>query len=104
MLRVVGNCIFKEWKCNVILCVYGNDRKALQLVGNGLDYKGEVIAVATVNLPDEFISNDNHVFIKDWSENEGILVCLQDSGIVGPVISEHVIGMVVCYKVELLIF
>ena len=41
----------------------------------------EMVAVASVNLPDEPLP-PGHVFIKDWSENEGILAALVRGGIV----------------------
>ena len=40
-----------------------------------------LVLVATVNLPEHYLA-DGHVFIKDWSENEGVLRALYDAGIV----------------------
>ncbi len=58
---------------------YENGRVAIQL----LDCEtGEPLTVATVNLPDIPLSKDHHTFIKDWSENEGMLACLVREGIV----------------------
>lgn len=46
---------------------------------------GELLATATVNLPGQRPAEGN-VFIKDWSENEGLRQSLEDNGIIGPVI------------------
>ena len=42
---------------------------------------GEPVAVCTVNLH-PVQPPDGHVFIKDWSENEGICQCLIDAGVI----------------------
>ncbi len=41
---------------------------------------GEPAVVAALNLPRR--PPDGHVWIKDWSENEGILAALQEAGAV----------------------
>lgn len=65
---------FKEWNCFVKKGEYGNGRTAIQLYDAET---GEPIATATVNLPDEPIAK-GYTFIKDWSENEGMLESLKD--------------------------
>jgi hypothetical protein len=69
---------FRDWDCVVEKRNYGNGRPALVL-NDAND--GEQIAVATVNL-DEMPGSPNHVFIKDYSENEGMLKALTDAGVV----------------------
>ena len=69
---------FKQWDCDVKINHYNNDRIALQLVG---EKNGEHIATATVNVPDGILE-ENEVFIKDYSENTGMLACLVEAGIV----------------------
>lgn len=54
-----------------------NYRPAIQLVCEN----GEPWATATVNLPNEFIT-ENEVAVKDYSENKGVLQALIDAGIV----------------------
>ncbi len=54
---------------------YGNGRPAVALVC--LD--GSRDAVATVNLPDENLEDD-HVFLKGWSENDGLPAALEAAG------------------------
>lgn len=64
-----------------------NDRTAILLVDAET---GELWTVATVNVPEENISDDE-VIIKDWSENEGITDALIDAGII-----EEPHDMVIC--------
>jgi len=56
---------------------YSNNRTALQLVSPD----GELLITATVNLPHEDLL-DNQVFIKNYSENTGILDVLQEKKII----------------------
>lgn len=62
---------------------------------------GIPFAVATVNLPDEKLE-ENEIAIKNHSENEGILWALQEAGIVGQVKREVQSGFVRIPIVELL--
>ena len=71
---------FKEWECELTFLKYGNGRHAITLDEVGT---GEPIAVASVNLPDATIEDDE-VIIKNWSENEGVLELLVEAGIVTP--------------------
>jgi hypothetical protein len=66
--------------CVVEKTRYPNGRPALVL-NDARD--GEMFAVATVNLPD-LPAGPNQVFIKDYSENEGMLAALEAAGIVRP--------------------
>jgi hypothetical protein len=69
---------FKQWDCEVLQNRYNNGRTALFLVD---EKSRESVAVATANLPDEPLAHDE-VFIKDWSENAGMLQALEQAGIV----------------------
>jgi len=82
---------FRQWVCIIKIGSYANNRTALQLV----DAKnGEPIATATINIvtvsDDEFeriaatviCKKDHLLFIKDWSENEGMLQSLIDQNII----------------------
>lgn len=60
---------------------YQNQRLAVVLVDS---YTYEPVATATVNLPDTIMAAE-HVAIKDWSENEGMLKTLQLAGLIGEV-------------------
>lgn len=67
-----------------------NERPALYLINNN---NGEPFRIATVNIPEYFIK-DGYIFIKNWSENEGILEELQKYNVVGPVIARWPVGYV----------
>ena len=62
---------------------------------------GQRLAVATVAL--EELPGEGNVFIKDWSENEGILKALQDANVIGPVIRSVRTGFVTVQEVKLLV-
>lgn len=65
---------FKEWDCILEGDYYlNNNRKAIQLFSG--DELHEPVATATVNIPEAFLEEDE-VFIKDYSENEGMKDCL----------------------------
>ena len=68
--------------CQVKVSKYDNFRTALRLV----TLSGEPMCTATVNLPDRDLEI-NEVFIKDYSENEGVLGALQIAGVVNVI--EH---------------
>lgn len=69
---------FRDWLCEIRQSQYPNGRTALLLVDAN---NGESIAVATANLPGEML-RPGHVFIKDHSENRGMLAALEKAGIV----------------------
>lgn len=69
---------FRNWRCRVEEGRYANGRIALQL-RDAED--GSSIATASVNLPDEPLG-DGEVFVKSYSENEGMLQALESAGIV----------------------
>lgn len=69
---------FRHWECVVEKRQYRNGEPALVLNDA---HTGEEIAIATVNLPD-FTKRTNEVFIKDYSENAGILDALLAAGVV----------------------
>lgn len=69
---------FKEWNCLVEKAFYGNNRVALELIH---EEDGNPVAVATVNIP-EFTCPEGYVFIKDWSENEGIYEALLEAKVI----------------------
>jgi len=75
---------------------YFNNRQSIR----GYDKERLPQLIVTVNLPDEPLDN-NQVFIKNYAENEGILECLVDYGIVKP-ISKIQIGYVTIDKCQLL--
>lgn len=84
MKTKVGECKFAGFDCNVYELQYaGNGRTALGLFDKA---DGQPVATATVNLPGDDIE-DGFVFIKDYSENAGILDALVEAKIIGPAVS-----------------
>lgn len=56
---------------------YANGRIAIK----AFDFEGAPAFVATVNVPEEDIGNDE-MFIKDYAENQGVLAFLRENHIV----------------------
>lgn len=71
---------FENWDCIIKFPKYRNDRTAIELVNDVPPYF-ETVLIASVNLPDEEIGEDE-ICIKNHSENEGVLDCLVKAGIV----------------------
>lgn len=92
---------FKNWDCEIVKKQYSNGRIALQLISNN-----ELIAVATTNIVD-FDMNDefakDHTFIKNWSENEGILDALIKAEVIVPTGMKWQTGFVYADLVKVLI-
>lgn len=76
---------------------YENGRTAISL-----SFNGEPYMTASVNLP-EYELAENEVFIKNYSENEGILMTLILAGIISPNYKSFVYNHVEIQKCELLI-
>ena len=60
------------------------------------------MATCTVNAP-EYSLQANHVLIKDYSENEGMLSALEEAGIVRSTGMSYNVGFVRLYEAEVLI-
>jgi len=90
-IRKFPSVFFQNWSCRVIPALYMNNVPALQL--REID-DGTPIATASVNLeeyenyvlslmhPDGYPTGEQFTFIKDWSENQGILSALTKAKIV----------------------
>jgi hypothetical protein len=90
---------FRHWLCFVKLLYYNNGRVAIQLI----DVEdGSPVAVATVNLPQYDLSEDE-VIIKDYSENEGVLAALIKGGVITKPVRYVLTGFVTCPVCKLLI-
>ena len=68
------------WDVYIDTGYYGNGRLAVSLLEVDTH---EPVMVATVNLPDADLAEDE-VAIKNWSENEGVLPFLIENEIVHP--------------------
>jgi len=77
---------------------YGNNRIAIECL-DVVD--GSPVAMATINLPHENLK-DNEVFIKDYSENQGMLDSLVNAGIISKPIEFVKSGYVHVPKCKLL--
>ena len=89
---------FHNWTCNVERTKYYDGNIALQLIDAE---DGAPVAMATVNLPDAPLE-PNHVYIKNWSENEGVLAALVEAGIVRDTGIYMATGIVLANVCELL--
>ena len=83
---------FREWDCSIEFFSYSNGRMAIQLSDV---YDGSAIATATINVP-EIQLEDREVVIKDYSENEGLLDCLVENGVVIKTGKQVQLGFVTC--------
>lgn len=92
---------FSGYECLVQVDTYShNDRIALTLID--ANDPSDAVATATVNIPDQPIGY-NQVFIKEWSENQGITAALQQAGVIGRVLDVVPCGYVAATKHELFI-
>lgn len=73
---------FKEWDCILVPGQYSNGRKAISLqdINNH-----EPITTGSVNIVD-IPCPDDCMFIKDYSENEGMANALITAGFIDPVV------------------
>jgi len=69
---------FKHYTGHLKYGFYGNGRTAIELIDST---DGDVIAVASVNLVDEELKDDE-IAIKDYAENTGMLKALIDAEVV----------------------
>lgn len=93
---------FKFTKEQVQKVAYQNNgRPALEIIDESEGYP-ETVAIPTVNLPYEGIG-PNEVFIKNWSENEGVLEDLIAMEIISKPLGSVKTGFCVAYRCKLLI-
>jgi len=77
-VKLIKKVTYNGWNCDLLASHYqDNGRLALYLIDS---HDREPVAVCTVNLPDKL--GENEVFIKDYSENEGMADFLVQEGIV----------------------
>lgn len=68
-------------------CTYKNGNFAIQLIKASTD---QYVTMATTNL--DFTVNQGFAYIKDYSENKGLLAVLEDAGIVTEVVGHTASG------------
>lgn len=73
---------FKEWDCILRQGLkYDNGRIALLLND---EFDGQPIATASVNMADVETAYPDEIFIKEYSENEGMTEALIGAGVINP--------------------
>ena len=77
---------FKKWDCVISVGKYENGNTAIQL------FDGEPIAIATVNLGEKLPKD--LAYIKDYSENQGMLDALLKAGVVEDIVGHKRSGYV----------
>jgi hypothetical protein len=78
---------FKQWDCKVMTSLYSNGHVAIRLV-DAEDFSP--VATATLNMAEYgYPQEKDEVYIKDYSENEGVLKALQEAEIIGEVLGEY---------------
>jgi len=70
---------FKQWDCDIKYSHYMENKQIAILLKDSND--GSPVATASVCLPD-YNFKKNETAIKDYSENEGMVKCLVDAGII----------------------
>lgn len=76
---------------------YSNGRIAMRIMDN----YGQPITTATINIPNE-VCPEGHAFIKDYSENEGVLAFLVAKKITSKSISTVNSGWLTAHLVKVL--
>ena len=74
---------FQEWDCIVRTGLYENSRLAITLEDAN---DGDLVATATTNIPERALE-ENSVFIKEYSENEGMFEVLHKAGIITNIVT-----------------
>jgi len=89
---------FEQWDCIAKGAFYANDNKAIMLIDAE---DGDPVATSTVNIVEEKIDEDI-VFVKNYSENEGMTHALIEADIIWPdIIHTHRTEFVVVHAYRL---
>lgn len=92
--------VFNKFNCIAILTKYSSTRQnCLKLID---EKDGCAVAVASTNVPGEYQALDE-IFIKSWSENNGVRKVLIEAEIISPVLEYINIGFVKASRHKLLI-
>jgi len=81
------NIQFRSWICKPRLMYYNNDRRALSFVDH---ITSEPILTASVNVVAAEKCADDEIFIKDYSENDGIFEVLVGAEYIHPEVIQSV--------------
>ena len=99
-MHLVKSLKYKDWNCDLYKSYYEHGKRvALFLVaGQDDECAGEPVSTCTINLPEETLG-EGEVFIKDYSENEGMAEFLEREGVVkrtGRVVQSGYVFIPVC--------
>lgn len=83
---------YKDYKGVVVRSRYMNNENLALMLKDKEDMGGTPIAVITVNT-NETLPADQ-AYVKDYSENSGMLEALKESGLVEEILGEKVLGWV----------
>lgn len=89
---------FQDWDGVVVKAQYGDGSLALVLMEEG-NIHGSPITVITVNLGIPGLE-ENEAFVKDYSENSGMLDALKEAGLVKEILGRRQSGFVTVPLVE----
>lgn len=89
-IKNLGQVTFLEWTCDVYLTKYDNGQNAL-LLQDAEDNSPIATASVALDIP----QSPDEVFIKDYSENAGILDLLIKAGIISTPVNYENSGFVV---------
>lgn len=78
MKKTLANVTFAGYNCNVNKTTYSNGYTAL-LLEDAIE--GDCVAVVSINMLSQGRLSSNRIYVKDYSENEGILEVLQKAGV-----------------------
>jgi len=81
---------------------YGNNGRLAVSYTIDKEYGPETACTATINLPDELLAFDE-VIIKDYSENEGLYLCMLNAGHIGPELRRVSSGFIIAPVCKLLL-
>lgn len=82
--------LFKGYECIAIGNHYGNGRKSIRLFDTKGPVEDSIVVVSTINLLEHVLTSDDHIFVYDCYENEGMEFALFEAGIIEEIHSNAV--------------
>lgn len=90
MVELEARYLKRGWYSVVVAGHYGDGTPALQIKDAETREPVMTVTVRLVGNP----APEGHVWLKDWSENEGVTDALIAAGVVGPAIDKSATGLV----------
>lgn len=91
---------FKTFNCNIVYSQYAENNTTAIILKDNRD--NQVVAVATVNLPESSNLPFDEVYIKNWNENEGIFEALASSGVIQPIAKTAAAGFCIAHLAKII--